>query len=205
MNWYNLGKIPSHLLLDWIHICLDINTAKGNIQTFVGGKNFSLVEGVNLNNPPEKFYLRLGIVDHSYWEANYQFYGKISDISIHQRHNPCNEEMNDSLILWSEMQWNVKGNDVKEINVEDNFCSNFSFINLRVPLRYEKEESQKVCKRFGNGTLLDFDDPSNLSIVNPNLLYGSKWDFDYCECLWTGYKLISKDKVINENTNKTVR
>ena len=205
LDWIALGQIPSHLLLNWIHICLDINIVEGSIQTFIGGKTWSLIEDVNLK-PPEKIYLRLGIVDHSYWEKNYQFYGKISNINIYQKtHNPCNEAIKDSLITWSEMQWKALGNDVTEIKVEDNFCSYFKYLYLRVPLRWSVKESQNLCKKFGNGTLLDFDDPSDLSLVNPKLLYGSKWDFDYCECLWSAYKLISKDNIINENTNETVR
>ena len=183
---------------------MDINFVEGSIQTFIGGKHWSLVEGVNLK-PPEKFYLRLGIVDHSYWETNYQFHGKIANINIYEKtHNPCNEEIKDSIIAWSEMQWKVLGNDVTEIKVEEDFCSIFKFLYLRVPLRWGINESRNLCKKLGNGTLLDFDDPTNLSLVNPNLLYGSKWDFDYCECLWSAYKL-SNEKIINENTNETVR
>ena len=165
----------------------------------------AFAEGVKKLKPPEKVYLRLGIVDHSYWETNYQFNGKISNINIYRNtHNPCDKEIKDSLIEWSEMQWSISGNDVLEIDVEDDFCSTFKFINLRVPLRWGQQESKNICKKFGNGTLLDFDDPSNISLLNPNFLYGSKWDFDYCECLWSAY-IISKEKIINENTNETVR
>ena len=192
-------------MLNWLHICLDINIVEGSIQTFVGGKNWSFVKGINII-PPEKFYLRLGIVDHSYWKKNYQFYGKVSNINIFKKtNNPCNEDIEDTLINWTDMQWKVDGDDVTEINVEDNFCRNFELINLRVPLRWGKKESQNICKKFGNGTLMDFDDPSNISLLNPNLLYGSKWDFDFCDCLWSAYKLVSLGKIINENTNKIVR
>ena len=205
LDWITLGNIPSSLLLNWIHICLDINIVEGSIQTFIGGKNWSLVEGIILK-PPEKIYLRLGIVDHSYWETKYQFHGKVSNINIYKKtHNPCNEEIKDSIVAWSEMQWKVLGNDVTEIKVEENFCSDSKFLYLRVPLKWDVKESQSLCKTFGNGTLLDFADPSNLSLANLKLMYGSKWDFDYCECLWSAYKLISRDNIINVNTNETVR
>ena len=76
--------MSSHLLLNWLNICLDINFGNGSIQTFVGGKRLALAEGVKNLKPPEKVYLRLGIVDHSYWDRNYQFNGKISNINIYK-------------------------------------------------------------------------------------------------------------------------
>ena len=205
-EWINLGQISSQLLLNWLHICLNLNIVKGSIETFVGGKSLALAEGVKNLKPPGKVYLRLGIVDHSYWETNHQFHGKISNINIYKKtHNPCDKEIKDSLINWSEMEWRVVGNDVSEIDVEDDFCTNFKFTHLRFPLRWGRQESKNICKKFGNGTLLDFDDPSDLSLFDLKLLYGSRWDFDYCECLWSAYIINSMGEIINENTNETVR
>ena len=86
LDWYNLGTAHLIDLLDWFHVCIEMNFESETLRTSIAGNVSSIVHNVTgLAKKGDDFIIRLGIVHHSYSKSRYQFFGQITNINIFER------------------------------------------------------------------------------------------------------------------------
>ena len=219
LDWYKLGTAHLSDLLDWFHICIEMNFESETLRTSIAGNVFTIVHNVTgLAKKGEDFVLRLGIVHHSYSKIKYQFFGQVTNINIFDAKNPetlhfvsrnpcfCNNSTNlESLsVECISLSWNITG-DVKTSLIDsDELCFDKTFANLRIPLLWKKNNALKFCSKFGNGEIYMPSHVQNLSSLNTNAIYGQY--HTSCKEFWTP---ISDEEVegvfVNEYTGELLK
>ena len=82
LDWYNLGTAYLIDLLDWFHVCIEMNFESETLRTSIAGNVFSIVQNVTgLAKKGDDFIIRLGIVHHSYSKSRYQFLNKLQTLT----------------------------------------------------------------------------------------------------------------------------
>ena len=215
LYWYNLGKAKSRELHDWIHICVEINLDSNSLRASIQGKIFPTVYNVSGLSAKHELNLGLGLVDHSMnINEKVQFFGSITNINIYRNkeksllnkmaENPCYFPEKEALLMWTSMNWDFVG-QVIEKNIENKtLCSPDKYINLRLPFLWRKSTAKDTCAKLGNGKLTDFSNPSNLSSIDLENMYGKH--YSNCKYFWTPYTDETNEGVfINENNGKIER
>ena len=212
-HWYFLGTAKYRELMDWIHICVEIDSDSKSLRASIHKNIYPTVFNVSGLSPNHEMNLRLGVVDNSMNEKA-QFFGSVTNINIYRgkgkmlfnkiSDNPCYFPPEESLLTWSSMNWDIVGN-VQQIDIAiKTLCLPNKYINLRLPFIWRKSTAIDICAKLGNGKITDFQDPSNLSNINMESIYGKKY-LD-CKYFWTPYTDENEEGVfVNENTGNIER
>ena len=180
--WYAIGQVSDEEFAGWIHICLKIDIDKHEIETSINGKSFNKTQVRKFQVVP-KFNLKIGVVHHSEKAVQSQFFGRVSNIQL-LRHaeetflndltkDLCKERGGQNILQWSNMKWNISGDNVKALDFDSSYiCSNSSYFDLYVPFSITRNRGKDVCSKLGNGELS--------SVQNP-------YHIEECEDLWTPY------------------
>ena len=218
-HWYGIGYLKRETFLNWIHICVEVDTVTSTLRASVNGGNVTTVKQIEGLTLPPRLHLRLGVVHESYFGKMAQFTGSVGNINIfnmtsgsHENisamasRNPCKlfeNSSNSSYLTWSKANWNVLGNGVKEKEVEEkNWCAGSQALNFRIPLQWNKIEATEECKKYGDTHLTKPTNPSNLTNTNWENLYGEY--YHKCLYFWTPYTdEYSEGIFIDEITNET--
>ena len=170
-TWHILGNLQSQDLLEWIHICLEIDLVKKTISTSVNGKDYGIINVVGMDFPVDAgFNIRLGIVHHSIQHAEKeQFHGKLTNIQLLQpvageisnlTKSLCINRANTTILSWSDMKWTFSGNNVKELETNLGLiCPTSPYADLRVPFEWTKNRAVDMCRKLGNGKITSIDNP----------------------------------------------
>ena len=167
-----------------------------------------LTPGLKLNN------FKLGVVHHSYDLNKVQFSGSVTNINVfrakdktllkRQAEKPCSFSSKEAILSWPSMQWKITENVSQTTIHKHTLCSVTDYINLRLPLLWRKSSAKDFCSKLGDGKISEFSDPSNLSNLHMEEMYGNR--FSECEFFWTPYSDENEEGVfINENSGEVVR
>ena len=219
-DWHDLGNVTRATLLNWVHVCVEVDTVNGTLRASINGGNVTRVNNVGGLNPTPRLYLRLGVVHQSYDRNQKQFLGAVTNINIFNLDqdgddnmlvsisgSPCNLWGEKSKYLaWSDAKWDVSGEGVKAEKVDlKSICLVSKMINFRIPLLWNKVEATEECKKYGHGKISKpnpaMKNVSNIDIVN---MYGEL--FEQCDFFWTTFtdKYI-ENTFVDELTNETKR
>ena len=186
-SWHILGVIDSEDLFKWMHICLEIDLVKGSISSSMNGKSFGVTKVSDLS-PSPSFNIQLGIVHHSVSDIKRQFHGKVANIQLLLpnvknvtvlSNNLCKKRPELNILSWSEMEWNMSGNNIQESNVSSSMvCPTTPYADLRVPFEWTKSRAKDMCFKIGNGQIAS---PGNDDSRENWKIY------DDCEMFWTPY------------------
>ena len=214
-NWYILGNATTEQLFDWMHICVEINSSNKTLKAAIQQKIFptvfnisGLTPGLKLNN------FKLGVVHHSYALNKVQFSGSLTNINVfrakdktllkRQSEKPCSFSSKEAILSWPSMKWKITENVSQTTIHKHTLCSVTDYINLRLPLLWRKSSAKDFCSKLGDGKVSEFSDPSNLSNLKMDEMYGNR--FSECEFFWTPYSDENEEGVfINENSGEVVR
>ena len=117
---------------------------------------------------------------------------------------PCSFSSKEAILIWQSMKWKISENVSQTTIHKHTLCSETDFINLRLPLLWRKSSAKDFCSKLGDGKISEFSDPSNLSNLNMEEMYGNR--FSECEHFWTPYSDENEEGVfINENSGEVVR
>ena len=160
--WYQLlWNVPRETFLDWIHICVDVDTVTSRLRTSLNGGNVTTVTDIEGLTPVPRLYLQLGVVAESYSYYGdlvpVQFIGAVGNVNIYKSveggaqdpltfSNPCNvSSVEKSMYLaWSNTKWNVVGEGVEEKEVDRKVLfSATKVLNFRIPFLLNRFEATK--------------------------------------------------------------
>ena len=215
-DWYILGNATTEQFLDWMHICVEIDLSKKTLKATIQQKLFptvfnvsGLTPGLKLNN------FKLGVVHHSN-ELNeiVQFSGSVTNINVfrakdktllkRQAEEPCSFSSKEAILSWQSMKWKITENVLQTTMHKHTLCSVKDYINLRLPFLWRKDNAKDFCRKLGDGKVSEFNDPSNLSNLNMDEMYGNR--YSECENFWTPYSDENEEGVfVNENSEEVVR
>ena len=197
--WYNLGKLSKAEFADWIHICLNIDNEKQEIETSVNGRTHNKTQIRKFEKVP-KFNLRIGVVLHSDISIPIQFFGRVSNIQILRYDDEtqlsaltkdlCKNREELNILSWSNMKWNIHGETVNFLDTDSSYvCSNSSYIDLYVPFQVTKSRGKEVCSKLGKGEISTLKHPIHMK---------------RCVDFWTPYLFTHEKKTVNEYRNEPV-
>ena len=218
--FHSLGNVTRETFLSWIHICVEVDTIAGIMRASVNGGNVTTVHNVHDLAPTPKLYLRLGVVNESFYGDPAQFLGTVTNVKIFHLEdqnnenllisatkNPCNLIKRSSYVDWSISTWTLVGKGVKETILKDKLlCSESKVHNLRIPLKWNKFEAVKECKKYGGAVISKppSHDMVNVTKMELDLTYGDH--FQECEYFWTPFSdELAEGTYIDEKTNETLR
>ena len=215
-DWYILGNATTEQFLDWMHICVEIDLSKKTLKATIQQKLFPTVFNVSGLTPDLKLNnFKLGVVHHSN-ELNeiVQFSGSVTNINVfrakdktllkRQAEEPCSFSSKEAILSWQSMKWKITENVLQTTIHKHALCSETDYINLRLPFLWRKNSAKDFCRKLGDGTISEFSDPSNLSNLHMEEMYGNR--FSECEFFWTPYSDENEEGVfINENSGEVVR
>ena len=91
-NWYALCPVKPETLLTWIHICVEVDTVNATLHASINGGNVTSVHNVKDLTPKPRLYLRLGMVDESYYLELVQYVGSVGNINIYNMEDNADEK-----------------------------------------------------------------------------------------------------------------
>ena len=207
--WSDLGEVARAIFLQWIHICVEIDTVHGSLKTSINGGNVTTVENVKELNPVPNLYLRLGVVheDIILEPQPVQFFGSLANINIftnaHRENILSSSILDKSYLSWSNTKWNVVGDAVqeKEMN-EEILLSDSKVLNFRIPLDWNKIEAAEECWKYGKSIISR--PPSEMSETAFENVYGE--NSEDCKFFWTPFTdKYSEGTFVDEVTNVSIR
>ena len=106
------------------------------------------------------------------------------------------------VMTWEEMEWEVSGESVSSVEVEDEkVCSRSGLDMLLLPDLLTYQEADAACHKLGDSPIAEPRDPSDLR--NLTSWYGSS--LLTCKHVWTPYSDESQEGVfVNDNTGQIV-
>ena len=124
-GWYELGIVTREKFLNWVHICVEVDTVNVTLRAAVNGDVLKTVQNVHGLNPPHtKLNMRLGVVQDSSDRAPTQYIGSVSNVKIFNLGQRASKDIlfsasgpsvcksiDDSTLFlgWSDSNWNVVG------------------------------------------------------------------------------------------------
>ena len=215
ISWQYHDSVTRETLLQWIHICVEVDTINGTLRASVNGGNVTTVNNVEGLTPVPKLHLRLGVVHQSEDLGQFQFFGSVTNINIftvkHRGNknvllSPVFVQNLTTFISWPKTIWNVVGEAVekKEIDMKIIFTQSKE-INFRIPLSWNKFEAMEECRKYGNANI---STPPSLNMTNVTKLeleniYGE--NHEECTYFWTPFTdKYSEGYFVDEVTNETI-
>ena len=223
-NWYALGQAKPETFLTWIHICVEVDTVNATLHASINGGNVTSVHNVKGLTPKPRLYLRLGMVDESYYAELVQYVGSVGNINIYNMEDNADEKFvalaaqntckimqmpMPNFLVWSYIKWSIVGTEygVEEKDVEnDILCSKSKSLNFKIPLLWNKIEATEECHKYGKAkiSIPPIYDLKNVSDQYLENIYGTS--LEQCKYFWTPFNdEHSEGTFINERTNETLR
>ena len=204
-NWYMLEQVPVSEVFGWNHICTQLDLEHSLMRTSVNGRKASLVEEVRRTEILPRLHLSLGVVQHMWDNARYQFHGQVTNIRVFREmtkaqmeemtRSPCLHSNTETFLAWEEMEWEVNSG-VELRTVEDKlFCSDVSQhhpVLLPTPMSYQV--AKEACFKLGEATIAEPDALEGLSIGED------------CQFIWTPFTdEETEGTFVNDYTREVVR
>ena len=204
-KWYMLEQVPVSEVLGWNHICTQLDLEHSLIRTSVNGRKASLVEDISKVETLPRLHLSLGVVQHMWNNAHYQFHGQVTNIRVFRElaetelaeltRSPCLPSNSETFLLWEEMEWEVNSG-VELRTIEDKmFCSDVSHqypVILPTPMSYHAAKA--ACFKLGEATIAE---PASLDGISIE---------ETCPFTWTPYTdAETEGTFINDYTREVVR
>ena len=210
LDWYDLGHVTLETFLNWIHICVELDTVNATLRASINGGNVTAVSYVKGLTPVPKLYLRLGVVHQSDDRGQFQFYGSVSNINIFSLQNRAKDnfflkqsacKFNESsfLLSWTNSEWRIVGKGMEEeVFDKKSICLKSTSINFRISLQWTKIEASEECRKYGpNGNI-----SKPMNIVD---MYKDFSTFKPCRFFWTPYTdKYTEGRYVDENSNETM-
>ena len=156
----------------------------------------------------------LTIVNFIFGHPVEQFLGSITNLTVFRAkndtllrrlsENPCYFSSGEEILSWSSINWNISENVLQTTIDKRSLCFVSDYFNLRLPFLWDYYNAKYFCSKLGEGKISEFRNPSNLSNLNLEEMYGSR--FSECGGFWTPYTdEIEEGIFINENSGKVER
>ena len=223
--WYQLlWNVPREIFLDWIHICVDVDTVTSRLRTSLNGGNVTTVTDIQGLTPVPRLYLQLGVVAESYSYYGdlvpVQFIGAVGNVNIYKSveggdqdpltfSDPCNvSSVEKSMYLaWSNTKWNVVGDSVEVKQVENEMlCSKAEVLNFRIPLLWNKDQGTEECSKYGKAMISNppFSMMNNVPKIDLANVYEAH--VEECDFFWTPFTdECLEGTFVNEVTKQNLR
>ena len=198
-SWYNLGSLRSQDLFKWTHICIEIDLVKETMSASINGNKFGVINVSGINPSVDLILsIRLGIVHNSLTRSKFQFFGKITNIQLlrpiiddiaNLTKSLCINRASASILSWSDMKWNISGNKLNKLDIDDNLiCPISSYADVAIPFQWTKSKAIDMCNKLGNGKITT----SFTDTIIDNECYG----------YWSPYVYSADEGLVrNENDN----
>ena len=233
--WYDLGHVTREVLLHWIHICVEVDTANRTLSASINGGNVTTVNNVEGFKPVPKLHLRLGVVHQSeereqfqYFGSltnlereEFQYFGSVTNLNIFTLRNEDKEthlflmmgsncELIDRshLLSWTDSKWDIVGKGGQEEDKDrDIICSKSKVVNFRIPLLWTKNEAREECRKYGQIANISEPPPADMNNVTDLDMEIIYGENHYqCKYFWTHYTdRYTEGTFINEITKKTMK
>ena len=203
--WYLLDQMPVNEIFGWVHICTQLDLDREVIRTSVNGRESKVVEEVRTSSSPPRLYMMLGVVEHSWYQGQAQYHGKVTNIRIYRdigevnmenmTSSPCASFNLQTFMLWEQMQWSLT-EAVEVITVRDEkFCTASNKYNVMLPSSVTYEAAKDACFKLREGSITE---PAVLELDSSILL-------TTCPYTWTPYTDTElENRFINEHTGEVV-
>ena len=159
-----LGAVEYPTLDFWYHICLNIDTLAGTVDTAINGKLVShgveMGEGME-ERKPEKVggKLVVGKWNYTFSGKEEQFFWSVTNLNIFKGSNNMRVLTKDlcssqgDFISWKNMIWRMHGN-VDQVEVaEDEICRQAMTSRLLVTELMSQREALTTCAKMGHGIM----------------------------------------------------
>ena len=107
-------------------------------------------------------------------------------------------------LSWENMIWRKIGSDIVEKNVDlHKICKMKNSEPISLPFLWKAEAAAKVCDKIGNGNVTDFPDPSDVSKIDIDSVYGEK--VAKCQYIWSPFNDVENEgEYVNTNTGSVI-
>lgn len=197
--WYFVKTFDKSAILDWIHLCIQINFLQQKIYfSFNGGDNIS-TESLESFTNLSSFSIELGIVNNSWLETK-SVRGKVTNLNIfYDSQEPlhklsgiiCNAAPKPDVNLEKHTN-KLLGASVKEFDIDlEYICQKQNNTSIMLPFGWDFKKALKICRSMGNGSIFAFDNPENLTGIDFKYIFGESF-FKFKE-VWTPFTDVIKD------------
>ena len=186
-KYHRVAELKDPRLDYWYHICLSLDSTKGEMVVAVNGESLGSVLDKEVTNIPSKLEMKIG---KSY--DNQQFQGSVANIRAFKVGNvtdisamPC--KLRQSTILpWNPNNWKVIGSDWSLVEeFEDIFCVSSDQYTLAIPSRITIAESMDICKHKLNNSIIPFQ--HNPSLLQKYIVWYENTTGGICSDIWTPF------------------
>ena len=175
-TWIKFSKVPLTWLRSWMSFCLDIDTETGIFQLSINGQSPHRGSVKKDFKENQRLYLRLGIVESSWFEEQFQFVGFIKSFEVFS-HKILEKRPLESLsrvvgradiLNWNNVNWRLSGDSVKWVDEEDDASDLFPDEpgpKILIPKAMSFSQAVESCGNFG-GNMTDVSDNTNATILD---------------------------------------
>ena len=220
ISWQYHGSVTRETLLQWVHICVEVDTINGILKASINGGNMATVDNVLGLTPVPKLYLQLGVVHESFGPTHVQFIGSVGNVNIFNLENGAKKNLSlvttgsackllegHLYLAWPDTSLDVDGSGVEESELNEKIlCSQSTVLNSRLPLTWMKANAVNECMKYGKGIISKPPslDMRNVSSADMEIIYGE--NYQECAFFWTPFNDKNNEGVfIDESTNETLR
>ena len=152
----------------WYHICMDIDTVGGSMNTAINGKVVS--KGVKLGDGvadqmTQKMQgkLAVGKWNYTFTGKEEQFVWRVANLQIFKGSDSldpailtkdlCNSQGN--FLAWETMKWKVEGDMERVEESADTICNQPTTYRLLLSETKGQEEAVATCDKLGHGSMVE--------------------------------------------------
>ena len=183
--------------IEWVHVCVEINTVQNVVKVSVNGGNISTMTGALKPTEERELSMYIGKpppeIRDSYPR---QFTGMVSNVNIYKFNtelniqglssDPCLHTNSGDLLAWEEAEWikHDNGSHLLEIEMEAaQVCNENLEIRMPLPLEMSWKDANETCTMLStSGTLADIRNNQDVH----KMVDSSSQSCDY---MWTPYLL----------------
>ena len=179
-----LGRVSGPSFNFWYHICMDIDTIDGSMNTAINGKVVS--EGVRFGEGVAEEMTRemqgklaVGKWNYTFERKEEQFVWSVTNLQIFKGSDSldlailtedlCNSQ--GDFLAWETMTWKVQG-DMDEVEeIAENVCSQPTTYRLLISETQDQEEAVATCDKLGHGRMVEAASREEIKEVDFLLLF----------------------------------
>ena len=150
----------------WYHICLDVDTVAGTVDTAINGKLVS--EGVEMGEGmmerrPKKLSGKLvvGKWNYTFSGKEEQFFWSVTNLNIFKGSNDMTTLTKDlcssqgDFLSWRKMKWRMEGNVEQLEKTEGEICDQALTYRILVTETSGQKEAVATCDKLGHGSMVE--------------------------------------------------
>ena len=200
----------------WYHICMDVDTITGSMNTAINGKIVSkgvkLGEGVAEEMTGKvKGKIVVGKWNYTFTGKEEQFVWSVTNLQIFKNSDYLDLAMltrdlcksQGDFLAWEKMSWKVEGKMDEVEEKEEKVCSQPTTYRLLLAERTDQQEAVAICDKLGHGRM---EEAVNKEEIEELVRWvGANRQWDTCINLWTPLTDRSQEGVFKSLLSGNIR